>query len=251
MKKVKVESLIAKLVANKKVVELVKMMQPSDVQAVITVDLGLHDDDAQSVVHDLVKHAEGLSGPAIDGDVSKKYPVPSVLRKPSDEIEESDNFTNNLGGIAPEMDPDQFPPPPRPEPGNWPYDAMNIAAMDIKNKGKKRGMMDAFTPPGEDPFNANLKKRLQPGGDYGGSQGIYSRNSSHFDNSQSSSGRSYDGKGRPGWSRTPPGKEFDMPIDDDDMPKADPITSPSPVGSPIPQFQGGHSQQRRMGFRRR
>lgn len=258
--KVKLENLVAKLAANEKLVELVKMMEPSDIIAVVTVDLGLQPQDAENLTNNLLKHVEGMSGLAVDSTVSNKYPVPSNLRKPNDTDisveEDAGNFINNLGSLVPDMNPDYFPPQPRPDPEEWPYDKATVAYMDPHNKGQKRGMMDAKDndPPGENPFNANLKKRLQPGGDYGGSQGIYSRDTPHFDNPDSSSGRSYDAKGKPGWSSSPPGKQFDLPEDPDDMPMEKEIEDTmgvSPVGSAIPQFQGGPNNLRRMGFRRR
>lgn len=253
-----IKDIIDKLIANQKVVELVKMMQPVDIVAVISTDLGLQSQSASSVVSNLLRRIEGVASPAIE--TNKQYPVPSVIRRDNNVDED---FVNNLGQTAPEMNPDEFPPEPRKKPGEWPYDAMTTAAMSPKNKGRRRGMIDSKTP-GENPFNANLKKRLQPGGDYGGSQGIYSRNSPHFDNPDSSSGRSYDAKGKPGWSSSPPGKQFDLPIDPDDMPHQretltdkdlEKVFGNPPVGAPIPKFTLGHGEPRkngeRTGFRRR
>jgi len=241
MADMQLKDLIGKLIANENVIGLVKMMQPMDIVAVISVDLDLQDGDAESVVANLLQHArhEGMGLPGIE--TNKQYPVPAKIRR-DNEVEE--DYINNLGQMNPDISPDHFPPEPRPDAVGWPYDGMTKAIMDPKNKGRKRPLMQGV-------FDPNFKKR-QPGGDYGGSQGIYSRETPHADNSQSSSGRSYDAKGRPGWSSSPPGKEFDLPNeipDEEDLP--DNIIGPSPVGSPIPQFQGGHSQQRRMGFRRR
>ena len=252
--------LISKLIANEKIIGLVKLMKPMDIFAVVSVDLGLQKGDAESVVANLLQHArhEGMASPGIE--TNKDYPVPARIRR-DNEIEE--DYVNNMGQMNPDISPDQFPPKPRSEPGEWPYDAMNVAGMDLKNKGRKRGLTSGKSNSGKvvkerekfkGPFEPNLKFN-QPGGDYGGSQGIYSKEPPHFNNSQSSSGRSYDSKGRPGWSSSPPGKEFESDIElNVSAPtrfKPGQVDDASPVGSAIPQFQGGHSQQRRMGFRRR
>lgn len=232
MENAELKDLVTKLVANEKVKGLVKMMEPQDVVAVMEMDLELHKDVAKSVVANLLNHIsrEGMASLGIE--FNKKYPVPPQIRR-DNEMDEF--YINNLGQMNPDLDPNTLPPKPREEPDEWPFDGMTKAAMDPKNRTPKSPLMQG-------PFDPNLKKR-QAGGDYGGSQGIYSKNSPHFDNSTSTSGRSYDAKGKPGWSSSPPGKEFDLPDEVDG--------GPSPVGSSIPQFQGGHSQQRRMGFRRR
>jgi len=250
--------LIGKLIANQKIIELVKVMEPMDMIAVISDDLDLCSSDATNVVANLLMHvnrmnSEGLSGGSIETNM--QYPVPSKIKRDNESGEEIDeDFINNLGSLSPTMVKYQFPHDQRDQDQDWPYSDATIAYMDPKNKRGKRGLTSNKKNNGKvvkeknklkSPFNPNLKLG-QPGGDYGGSQGIYSRSSPHADNPTSSSGTSYDAKGKPGWSSSPSGKGYDLP---DDMP--DEIDGPNPVGTSIPQFMNGSSVQRRLGFRRR
>lgn len=230
MLNIELKALVEKLVADTKVLGLVKMMQPVDVVAIISKDLDLFPDEAERVTSSLLHHAhncEGMSSPGIESN--KKYPVPEKLRKK--DIEEYIN-------IVPKYDFSRyhFPPDPVDEPGEWPYDDMTKAAIDPKNKSRKRPLMQG-------PLDTDLRKN-QPGGDGAGGKGIYSKNAPHNRHNSTPSGRSWDRKGTPGWSSSPQGKEFSLPGEEN-----------PPVGAPIPKFFGGHSEPRkhgeRTGFRRR
>ena len=66
------------------------------------------------------------------------------------------------------------------------------------------------------------------------------------------SGATYTTQGVAGWSKTPPGKEFDMPegLDDKNMY----TTQPNPKGGLVktaPVFFGGRVPDRNMGFRKK
>lgn len=154
------------------------------------------------------------------------------------------------GGITPKWDIKRwhFPPDPQPQPQEWPFDDMTTAAMQTGkgvHRGHKRGLMASVhregsgmrapgtkstvhvTPrnkllPGDvhsnvahrrgNPLNPDLRKRM-PGGDGAGGGGIYSKSVHSTDNAMPASpnSRSWTSQGVPGWSKTPPGKEFDMP----------------------------------------
>src|SRR5690606_36316732 len=108
-------------------------------------------------------------------ETNKQYPVPAKLKKDGDIEESAGNFINASPTII--IPRHHFPPDPRQKVGDWPYDDMTTAAMDIKNKGRRRPLMQG-------PLD--LRKR-QPGGDGAGGQGIYSKNCPHNrDNSTSS-----------------------------------------------------------------
>lgn len=178
------KDLVSKLVADKKVMGLVKLMQPTDVIAVISTDLDLQDEDAENVVANLIQHAHGAhyEGMASPGIEKLPYPVPSSIRRDNTKTEDISDLS-----------PHQFPPDPREEPKKWPYDAMTKAGMDPKFKGKRKPLMQG-------PFDPNLKKN-RPGGD-AGANALQSAPQPHADNSY---------HGRAGWSSTPPGKEYDLP----------------------------------------
>jgi hypothetical protein len=199
------KDLIGKLKANGKVMGLVKLMKPMDVVAVISTKMELCDRDAKFVTKNLLQHKE--------------------------------SYINNLGALVPDIKRYHFPPDPIEEPGQWPYDDMTKAAMDPHNKGKKRPLMTSL-----DPLDIDPQAKDQSGTS---DSGLYLKSPPHAQgNSMPVSGRSFDKRGTPGWSASPPGKEFELPDNID-------VTKPSPVGSPIPNFFGGRNPDRRMGFRRK
>lgn len=219
--------LIAKLTADERVMGLVAIMQPLDVFAVVSSNFELQHEDAKKVVSHLLNCVrEGMASPGIESN--KKYPVPAVIRRGNENLDEYG--INNVGQATPDLDPNTLPQQTPPEADDWPFDAMTKAIMDPHAR-RKRPLMQG-------PFDPNLEKN-KPGM---GASGIQSRNVHPVDNSTSQGG-TLATKGSAGWSSTPQGKEFDIPDDS--------VMAVSPVGSQIPQFQGGHSQQRRLGFRRR
>ena len=187
--------IIGRLKAEKRIIGLVKMMKPLDIFAVLAKDLSLCDEDAEIATKNLLQHVhnvhyEGLSYPSIE--TNKQYPVPPTMKK-----EFAINATTM--SAAPEINPDEFPPAPLSRAPGWPFDSATLAAMSPRQKGKQIPLMQG-------PFDPNKKQ-------IGGSgNGIFSKNSPHCkDNSTSTSGASLNIKGTPGWSSSPPGKEFDLP----------------------------------------
>jgi hypothetical protein len=256
MQDLELKGLIDQLKSNEKVIELVKVMQPLDIVVVISRDLGLHREKAKTITMDLIKHTktaetEGMVARGIE--TNKQYPVPASSRKDQDPNLESEekikedagNYVNSLPTYS--VNRNQFPPDPKQKTDDWPYDSMTVAAMAPRSKGRRRPLMQGA-------FDPNMDKN-QPGVS---GKGVQSKSAPHSrTNSTSSSGRSWSKQGTPGWSSSPPGREFNLPNDrpPDELPDDLDIMKPSPVGSSIPQFsQGGNpgsGTSRRMGFRRR
>lgn len=263
MKNFNTEGIVDAILKHEKAKGIVVSMKPLDMVHVFVKKLDLHPKDASKMAIDLIRklHSkktdkeEGLSGNSIETNM--QYPVPPALKK------EDGNFID----ITPKLTwrKSQEIPQPRDRPEGWPYDKMTVAIMDPHAKSGKRGLKTGKTKKGKvvkelekQKFKGPLEPDLrfnQAGGSMGGT-GIHSRNAPHNrDNSTSSSGASWSKMGSPGWSSSPPGKEFDQP---DDMPPESlpkPASPPSQdwsVGSGVPNLgDGGRNPGRRLGFRRR
>lgn len=115
----------------------------------------------------------------------------------------------------PEMNRAELPPDPVKKQTKWPYTPAQIRAVDPKSKSRKSGFGGMITagkeaidqikfPPG--------KKVRAKGGDWGGSQGIQSKELPHAQDNPTSNGSTLIVKGQPGWSTALPTQEFEPPI---------------------------------------
>jgi len=172
----------------------------------------------------------------------------------------------------------EFPPAPIAEPEGFPYDDMNKAGMNPKNKGKKRPLMqgkskndDPYSFVGKkNPFDMNPKKNLPA--HIGSSGNPVSKMTQHSADNAGSTGGAWNTRGYYGWSKSPPGKEFDMPpgvpkakkegekkykfvlkgFDAEEEKETPEFLKQEPVGSRIPILGfGGRIPTRRVGFRMR
>jgi len=256
LKEEEIRGVIDNIVKNEKSHDLVKIMNPLDIAKVIAKDLSLCPKDAVKATIELISKTEALSGNNIE--TNKQYPVPAqnkrncpkLLKFPKKENAPAKPF--GKVDITPKFIfyKHQFPPDPRGEVDDWPYDDMTKTGMKPVNKSRKRPLMM-----GKNPLDQDLRKR-QPGGDGAGGGGIYQKNSPHFsDNSMSTAGNSsWSKRGVAGWSSSPPGKEFDLPYKENEEEIS--IEKNPPVGTPVPMFgfggrADGRRTGRRQGFRRK
>lgn len=147
--------IIEQLVTSSSVMELVKVMQPLDMVAVLVRDFDLCPHDASKATLNLIKHSHDV------------------------------HYESDLTPGA-DMKRWHFPPDPRQEPSEWPFDDMTKAVMDPKNKGKKRPLMQ--------------------GKDDGEGNALHQKNAPHF---KGNAGFTKDGYS--GWSKSPSDKEFNLP----------------------------------------
>jgi len=283
--------------SSDKIRDIARYMSPLEIVKALHKDLSLSLPQASKIAVDLLKKkSEGISFPSIE--TNKSFPVPALMKRDDkrylnfkDEIEEAASLAkpSSKTDITPKFDfpRHHFPPDPRSEPGEWPYDAMSKASMSIKNKGKRRPLMNSKeNKPNKvryaikGVFDTDHKLNA-PGADAGG--GVHSKVSHSYDNSMSSRGSSWPTRGYAGWSSSPPGAHFSDPNDpavtgvtkkahekkiphsyeygdkkikDIKPPKDDggyeiSFFEDPPVGSPIPTFKGGRNPGRRLGFKRR
>jgi hypothetical protein len=276
------------LTKNEHALELVKEMEPMDVLVVFVKDLGFQPKDACKATLGLLKHAykEGMSGYGIE--TNKDFPVskPMTKDKPNNfenEYEEPNIYRkifpvqkseaigapNTKIDITP-RDPQivkrwQFPADPQTRPSDWPYNDAQRMAMDPHNRGKKGyPQMVMAGKDKEDLFpGKNTKiKHSTVSGDGGG--GIQFKNLPHNKDGSMGVGGGLTTKGFAGWSKSPAGKEFDLPQDSgkkvpkikvynfevkDDLIDKLNMEKPAPVGSPNPTFNsGGRNPDGRRGF---
>jgi len=272
---------IDKLISTKKVLDIVKLMQPLDIASVVAVELDLHPLDAARAAVGLIKHNhdvhyEGLAGGSIE--TNKEFPVPPDRRRKNHvdpEVGIEAGYHKDEGMMAkPQGKIDvtprhviprhHFPPDPRDRPEGWPYDDATVAGMEPRGRGHLRGLTTG--PPVRyvfkqaHPFRTDLRLN-QPGGD-ASAGGIYQKSRHSRDNSTPSGGKTWSKQGSPGWSSSPPGKEFDMPDDlrvdevEDEEEELNMEKNP-PVGASRPMLgyggrdDGSHQVGPRKGFRKR
>lgn len=274
-----ISSVVDKLIMNKKILDIVKLMAPLDIAKVIAIELDLHPVDSAKAALGLIKHNhdvhyEGLAGGSIE--TNKQYPIPPAKRRKNHvnpEIGIEAGYKKDEGMMAkPQGKTDatphhdiprhHFPPDPRDRPEGWPYDAATKAGMDPAKRGHRRGLTSGkdvrYVFKKGNPFNTDLRLG-QDGMDGGG--GIYQKSRHSRDNS-TPSGPTWSKQGSPGWSSSPPGKEYDMPDDlrvdelDEEEEELN-IEKNPPVGSPLPMLgyggrdDGSHQVGPRKGFRKK
>ena len=218
---------------KQKLLGLVQLMKPKDIMKVLSSDFGLHKKDAKKFTVGLVSKSKNEMDANNSDDKNwyttkrgvSSYPPPDD--KPQRVVFKSftkmrDNKENNknkkqlseIPAGKTDMTPRfnikrrEFPPDPRSLPDEWPYNDMNVAGMDPKNKGKKRPLMQ-----GKNPLIPDLRKHQRGGDTWGGSGNITGKFGSHSSDNHMSVGSVVSTVGDPGWSRSPPGKEFDSPND--------------------------------------
>jgi hypothetical protein len=281
---IQLQKYVDELVKNQMASGLVKYMKPLDVAGVVAKDLGLCPKDAVKVTIGLIKKSEGISGPNIE--TNKQFPVPAQQRNDpplfdpedlEDEMEKDDVEENVLARPSTKVDitpkfvvqKHQFPPDPHNKDDDWPYDDMTTAAMKPSTKSRKRplnmsndkGEKKKYIFKEKGKFDLDLRLG-QAGGDGAGGAGLYQKGIHSKQNYMSTAGnRTWDRKGIPGWSKSPEGKEFDLPddtkegIDTKPANAGDEDDTPSfmknpPVGSSIPTTNyGGRTPVTQRGYR--
>lgn len=228
--------IIENLYQNKKALGLVSMMAPVELMKALVKNLDLVPKDAARVVLDLKKRVEGISNPGIESN--KMYPVPPQHRKDPEDDQQDEGVLGRPWGKDSYHGPagfsrHQFPPDPREEPGEYPYDDVFVHYM---NKPKrKKPIMNSREPKvkHKNPLDIDLRSG-QPGGDGAGGGGIYRRSFHSRDNDTPGSGTSWSKQGKPGWSSSPKGKEFDVP------PKSIKKSKPVELSQPV---SGGQAKR--------
>lgn len=150
-----------RLMKNKKILDLVKVMKPLDIAKVVAVEFELQPKDAARTAVDLIvrdahrdAHREGLASPSIE--TNKQYPVPPTHKRKAPKLFEPEDLEEGPALSKPYTKTDitpkfvikrwHFPPDPRDEPLGWPYDDMTKAGMEPKNKARKRPLTAARDP---------------------------------------------------------------------------------------------------------
>jgi len=245
-----------RLFSNKKVLDIVSKLNPIDIVTVLVRDASLTPRDASKVALSLIKKTEGMSSPGIE--TNKEFPVPASSKRgtprffnpeditPIDDIDEADTFQRH-----------QFPPDPRPEAGDWPYDDHTVQGLKPKNRSRLKSLTA-----GKNNVSYVFKKTPKsPPATVG--MGIHAKSAPHAaGNSTPSGGSSYTRQGTPGWSSSPTGAEFDLPNEKEEDSQEEEVENELPgneveflknpnTGAGIPQFFGGRNPGRRMGFRKR
>ena len=105
------------LIKNRKIIDLVKKMNPSDVVLIISKDLSMHGDDAKKVSDLMIKHMHDVQYDSVKEQPQGISMIPQTIHK------------------------HQFPPEPRPGESEWPYTDMNVTYMNNRT-GRKRGMFE-------------------------------------------------------------------------------------------------------------
>lgn len=233
-----ISGFVDRLVKDKKVRDLVRAMKPLDVAKVVAVNLDLQPQRACKTALNLIKHAhdvhyEGISSPGIESN--KEFPVPPekkrdkprLLRFKQDESTLARPQGKTMWGRPGPADVPRhhFPPDPRDEPEEWPFDDMTVASMKPSHRSPKRPLTAAKDNSDSrawkqkgNPLNPDLKIR-QPGGDGAGGGGIYRLTFQTKTGDMPGAGnKSWVAKGTKGWNSMP-GAEFDNPDAENDQPK--------------------------------
>jgi len=217
---VRVKRITEDLYKNKSAMGLVGLLDPVDLMKALVQDLDLLPKEAAKVVYDLRQRSEGLSSLSIEP--GKEYPVPPTHKGADvDDIDDVDensglargNAKTVWGGPGPEgIKRHQFPPDPREEPGDYPYDDVFVNYMN--NPKRKKPLMNAkdkeTNVKHKNPLDIDLRSG-QPGGDGAGGGGIHQRTYHTRTGDQPGSGTSWSTKGKPGWSHHLKDKEFNTP----------------------------------------
>lgn len=236
---------------NHKALGLVSMMQPIELMKALVKHKDLLPKDAAKVILDLKKKVEGMVSPGIE--TNKEFPVPASMRGPNEEDEEFEEIalgrpqgkSVSLVG-PPEIKRHHFPPDPRADSNDYPYDDTFVNYMN--NPKRKRPMMshveidpedlgsEPILPGGTRAGNVKHKNPLdidfrsgQPGGDGAGGGGIYQKSRHSRDNDMPSQGRSWNIRGPAGWASVLQGHEFEVPPKS--IKKAGPVELSQPVSS--------------------
>ncbi len=195
---------------NRKALGLVSMMTPIELMKTLVQNTDLLPKEAAKVVMGLKKHVENIAAPGIEGN--QMYPIPPSHRKdPEDNQDEDAEELDELGGGGGPgpIDRHHFPPDPREEPGDYPYDDVFVNYMN--NPKRKKPLMTGREPKvrtKRNPLNPNLGAG-QPGGDGAGGGGMHRRASGN--GAMPGSGGSFTTAGTAGWSSSPAGQEFEIP----------------------------------------
>ena len=138
-----VKRLVREFLTDKKVVGLVKLVQPIDLVKALARDFGLHPKDAVSVTLDLIKGSdpvkfenlvrEGL--PLGSWEPNSQFPVPNRLKRKKDSLEE----LSPLRG-EPEFQKHLFPPEHhRNFPSEFPYDQATVRWSRVRGQTPRAG----------------------------------------------------------------------------------------------------------------
>jgi hypothetical protein len=261
------EQCIDEFVKNKVIMGLVKRLHPRDLLDIFAKKLEVHPIVAAKIVDGLLE----WSGSGIESN--KGYPVQhgnetkdsiSVEDNPYQEYwedikgyekKESKKIDEDYQNTRPDHTFNNWEFPPNPlelgkRDNDWPYDPMTKQIMDPKDSGKsRRGMplMNGYDPAEEKPGDRIAKG--QPGVS---GLGTFQKMEPHSDGDMSSFGSSVNTQGVQGLSRSPAGKEYDMPGPGTDPKAPDerfPMTkvgenkeiddSDSPATKPFQDHEGG------------
>jgi hypothetical protein len=194
--------LLSKIAGNKAISGLVKQMQPLDIAKCLQSAFDLQPKKAAHLTINLLVNMKlhEWSMPGIE--TNKQYPVPNRKIDNEDEVPNSkvqEDFYNPKPE-TPTTDA-QFPPKPRSNSAEFPYDSNTLFITDPKIKGQKRPLMQGYEP--------TSKSNKEPGGS---GLGIFQKATPNVNqNSTPDIGSSWDKNGVAGWSRSLQYKEFDLP----------------------------------------
>lgn len=179
----------------------------------------------QTDIHKELKFSDILSSILSKLDIQQPHKTDDlkVVIKPLPSLHLKAALDDSFSVAGTDVKKHQFPPmkaTPPPGTDTYPYDPMTVGAMNSKHKGRKAPLVTSKVP--------------QPGGD---GTGIFQKSFKSSGNMPSSSS-SWDKKGVPGWSRSLPDKEFEIPNE----------LKPSQIGTPTPKFAGPRNLNR-MGAR--
>jgi hypothetical protein len=144
-----VHSLVEKIVASEKLMGMVRRALPFDL-VIALADLGLSPHDASRTALELIKR---------------------------------DTRESTLAGNPDPIDRHLFPPDPKQEPAEFPYDAMTIAGMEPGNKGHKRGLTNSVDIYKNQPgvgAGKGIQRKSAPHMKYGSDKG-WSKSLGQFD----------------------------------------------------------------------
>lgn len=232
---------IADLSSNSKAIELVASMNPLDVIRAMQKHLDLKPKEATYLYANLLKNSMRESFGTLAINTNMQYPTPNKKETNPNQTPELEEDTSGLPIYV--FNNWEFPPRPTPDAQGWPYDANTTKLMDPHNK-KRRSLTTSLQHSDGSP---SRKGNMEPG------QGTFqSTQLASGDGSMAGSGAGITTQGAAGWSKSPPGKEFDMPegLDDKNMY----TTQPNPKGGlskSVAVFFGGRNPDRNMGFRKK
>lgn len=206
------------IIKNKKIVELVKLMQPMDVMRSLTDSLSIQPKKAAHLMIGLLCHVNEWSFPPGEPSSAKSYPgkpgedVTDRDARIKDylpnEIEEYSNFSpklnykSNAEGEGPAAQTIQRSAP-------WPYGAYNVSLMDPHNKSSESLPVGSANNVATSikAIGGNANKAMG-----GSGQGTFQKGDPHSTTgTMAMNGNVFGGRGVPGLSGSPQDKEFNTP----------------------------------------